>query len=210
MIEYCTIKRSRSVLIQGILKKYINRPITAKIIRPDGGQLLEGCNNTAGELGHTTLVAEGRRCRCQNLGCLEAYAGGWAIAERAREAVSAQPKEGKKLKSLAGEAENITAATVCVAYREGDLLSKRLVEETGQYLGAGVVGIVNAFNPCLLVLGGGVIEGMPELIGIVEDVVRKRTLKPGAEKLKIAKTALGVNAGVIGAAALARNRIKEK
>jgi glucokinase len=175
-----------------------------------GGQLLEGCNNTAGELGHATLVAEGRRCRCPNLGCLEAYAGGWAIAERAQEAVTAHPKEGEKLKSLAGEVGNITAATVCRAYREGDLFSRRLVEETGQYLAAGVVGIVNAFNPCLLVLGGGVIEGLPELIQIVERVTRKRALKPNVEKLKIVKAGLGVRAGVIGAAALARNKIGEK
>ena len=172
-----------------------------------GGQLLEGCNNTAGELGHTTLIAEGRRCHCPNLGCLEAYAGGWAIAERAKEAVSANPQEGEKLTTLAGGVENITAATVSQAYRGGDPLSERLVEETGQYLAAGLVGIVNAFNPCLLVLGGGVIEGLPELIQIVEDIVRKRALRPSVEKLKIVKAGLGVRAGVIGAAALARRKI---
>jgi glucokinase len=172
-----------------------------------GGQLLEGCNNTAGELGHTTLIAEGRRCHCPNLGCLEAYAGGWAIAERAREAVTTNPEEGEKLTTLAGGVENITAATVSQAYQGGDPLSGRLVEETGQYLAAGLVGIVNAFNPCLLVLGGGVIEGLPELIQIVEDVVRKRALRPSAEKLKIVKPGLGVRAGVIGAAALARRKI---
>jgi glucokinase len=172
-----------------------------------GGRLIEGCNNTAGELGHTTIVVEGRKCRCPNVGCLEAYAGGWAIADRAKEAVSANPEEGEKLKSLAGGIENITAATVCKAYREGDLFSKRLVEETGQYLAAGVVGIVNAFNPCLLILGGGVVEGIPELVQIVEGVVQKHALKPAVENLKIVKAGLGAKAGVIGAAALARNKI---
>ncbi|MEE9564411.1 MAG: ROK family protein [Candidatus Hydrothermarchaeaceae archaeon] len=172
-----------------------------------GGQMLEGCNNTAGELGHTTLVAGGRRCHCPNLGCLEAYAGGWAIAERAQEAVSANPTEGEKLMSLAGGVENITAVTVSQAYRDGDPLSERLVEETGQYLAAGVVGIINAFNPCLLILAGGVIEGLPELIQIVEDVTQKRALKSAVEKLKIVKADRGARAGVIGAAALARNKI---
>jgi glucokinase len=172
-----------------------------------GGQLLEGCDNIAGELGHITIVAEGRSCRCPNLGCLEAYAGGWAIAERAKEAVSANPKEGEKLTSLVGSVENISAATVCHAYREGDPLSRRLVEETGQYLAAGVVGIINAFNPCLLVLGGGVIEGMPELIKIVENSVQKRALEPAVENLKIVKAGLGAKAGAIGAAALARGKI---
>jgi glucokinase len=46
-----------------------------------GGRMLEGCSNTAGEIGHTTLIADGRNCSCPNKGCLEAYAGGWAIAE---------------------------------------------------------------------------------------------------------------------------------
>ncbi|MFQ5800995.1 MAG: ROK family protein, partial [Candidatus Hydrothermarchaeales archaeon] len=94
-----------------------------------GGQLLEGCNNTVGELGHITLVAEGRRCRCPNQGCLEAYAGGWAIAQRAQEAVSANPENGGRLTSLAGGVENITAAAVSQACHEGDPLAKILVEE---------------------------------------------------------------------------------
>ncbi len=171
------------------------------------GKLLEGCNNTLGELGHITLVAEGRSCRCPNLGCLEAYAGGWAIAERAKEAVSDKPNDGELLKSLAGSFENISAATVNQGYREGDPLSKKIVEETGQYLASGVVGIINAFNPCVVVLGGGVIEGLPELIPIVEEVTLMRALKPNVEKLKIIKASLGVKAGAIGAAALARNKL---
>ena len=57
-----------------------------------GGRILEGCSNTAGELGHMTIVADGRRCHCPNRGCLEAYAGGWAIAERAQETVRADPQ----------------------------------------------------------------------------------------------------------------------
>jgi len=172
-----------------------------------GGKLLTGCNNTLGELGHITLIANGRRCRCPNLGCIEAYAGGWAIAERAIEMVSANPDDGARLKSLAGSSEKITAATVSQGYREGDPMSKKLVEETGQYLGSGVVGIVNAFNPCQVVLGGGVIEGLPELIPMVEEVTRKHALKPNVDNLKIVKAALGGKAGVIGAAALARNAL---
>ena len=77
-----------------------------------GGRLLEGCSNTAGEIGHTTLIVDGRDCSCPNKGCLEAYAGGWAIAERAQEAVQANPEAGKALISLAGGVEKITAALV--------------------------------------------------------------------------------------------------
>lgn len=174
-----------------------------------GGRMLEGCSNTAGELGHMTLVFHGRRCRCPNQGCLEAYAGGWAIAERAQEAVQQDPTAGQTLVALAGSVETITAATVGQASHEGDPLARHLIKETGWYLAAGVVGIVNAFNPCLLILGGGIIEGMPELIKFVEREVRGHALSAAVQPLRVLKAALGGDAGVIGAAALARKQVME-
>ena len=172
------------------------------------GKLLSGCSNMGGELGHITVVCEGRKCHCPNRGCLEAYVGGWAIAERAQEAVRTLPDEGKRLLSLAGSVEKVTAASVSQAFREGDRLARRLVEETGRYLAAGVVSIVNAFNPCVLVLGGGVVEGIPELIQTVKETVTGRALEANIKNLKIVKAALGNDAGVIGAAALAQNLLK--
>ena len=174
-----------------------------------GGCLLEGCRNSAGELGHTTIIASGRRCRCPNQGCLEAYAGGWAIAERAQEAVHAEPKAGQTLVTLAGSIPHISATTVSPAYADGDPLAHRLGEETAQYLAAGIVSIVNAFNPCLLILGGGVIQGLPEYVSMIERSVRHNALETAVEHLRIVMTALGNKAGVIGAAAMARNKIRE-
>ncbi len=172
-----------------------------------GGNLMVGCSNTGGELGHITIVLGGRNCRCRNVGCLEAYAGGWAISERAQDAVRADPKAGARIIFLAGSIEKITAATVSQAHRQGDDLARKLVRETGQYLAAGVVGIVNAFNPCLLALGGGVINGLPELVQIVKRVTRRRALESAVEKLKVEKVSLGDDAGVIGAATLAQSKI---
>jgi glucokinase len=171
------------------------------------GKLLAGCNNTGGELGHMTIVAGGRKCHCPNLGCLEAYASGWAIAERAQEAVRSNPTDGYKLVSLAGNLENITANTVSQAYKGHDTLASHIVEETGWYLGAGAVSIVNAFNPCLLSLGGGVIEGFPDLVEIVRKVVKDSALKTAVRNLKVVKATLGENTGIIGAAMLAHNLI---
>jgi glucokinase len=171
-----------------------------------GGKLLAGCNNSGGELGHITIIYNGRKCHCPNSGCLEAYAGGWAIAERAQEALRAE-EEGHLLKILAGDVEKITAATVGQAYHEGDLLAQRLVEETGRYLAAGLVSIVNAFNPCRIVLGGGVVEGIPELVQMVKRFVPKRALEVAVEDLEIVRGALGSDAGVVGAAALARDLV---
>ncbi len=174
-----------------------------------GGCLLKGCYNSAGELGHITIIASGRQCRCPNQGCLEAYASGWAIAERAQEAVRADPRAGQTLVALADDIQHISAATISRAYSDGDSLALRLMEETAQYLAAGVVGIVNAFNPCLLILGGGVIQGLPEYIPLIERSVRANALETAVEHLRIVTAALGNKAGVIGAAALARSKIEE-
>ena len=119
------------------------------------GELLRGFGNAAGEVGHIVLVAGGRQCRCGNRGCLEAYAGGWAIAERAQEAVRADPEAGRALVALAGDVGRISAMEVAGAFRRGDPRASRLVRETADYLAAGLTGIVNAFNPRVLILGGG-------------------------------------------------------
>ena len=173
-----------------------------------GGQLLEGCRNSAGELGHLTIVKDGRRCRCPNRGCLEAYAGGWAIAERAQEAVRADPKAGQRLVSLAGTIPQISAATVSRAGEDGDSLSIRLMVETVQYLVAGIVSIANIFNPCLLVLGGSVTIGLKNKLADITSAVRENALPSAGKSLNIVTSALGDNAGVIGAASLAQEQLK--
>ena len=169
-----------------------------------GGHLVEGSTNAAGELGHVTIVADGRACTCRNRGCLEAYAGGWAIAERAQERVLGEPDAGRRLIALAGSAEKVTATTVTQAYNEGDTMAKQLVEETALYLAAGLTGLVNAFNPSLLILGGGVVRGIPDLVARAEPLVRARALEAALADLTIATAELGDKAGVIGAASLAR------
>jgi glucokinase len=174
-----------------------------------GGKVVSGCTNSGGELGHMTIVYDGRQCRCRNKGCLEAYAGGWAIAERAQEAIRTLSTEGKHLLSLAGGIKQVTATTVNQAYRDGDLLARLLVEETARYLAAGVVSIVNAFNPCLVIFGGGIIEDLTELIPRVNEITKNNALEAAVENLKIVKTALGGNAGAIGAAALAHEMLKK-
>lgn len=174
-----------------------------------GGKVLLGCTNSGGELGHITIVSGGRKCHCHNRGCLEAYVGGWAIAERAKEAVRSDPESGEYLISLAGNIENITAATVAKAYHDSDQLSRLLVEKTGKYLASGVVSVVNVFNPCILIFGGSVIEGIPELIQIVKKIVPTMALEAALVKLKIVKAKFGGNAGAIGAAVLAQKLVSK-
>ncbi len=171
-----------------------------------GGALVEGCSNAAGELGHTMLVAGGRRCRCPNRGCLEAYVGGWAVAERAREAIAADPEAGAGLVERAGAADTVTGEHVTDGWRAGDPLATRIHEETVSYLAAGLVGIANAVNPCRIVLGGGVIESVPELVDAVRGALLDRPLAVVADALDVVRAALGSQAGVIGAASYARHR----
>jgi glucokinase len=175
-----------------------------------GGRLFEGPTNTAGELGHMTILAGGRQCHCPNQGCLEAYCGGWAIAERARDAARANLEAGKTLIELAGKIENITAITVSQAYANFDPLAQRLVKDTALYLAAGMVSIVNAFNPHLIILGGSVIQGMPDLVSMAEKRIRLLALPTPVKDLRITVAALGNKAGVIGAAAVARQLATNK
>ncbi len=174
-----------------------------------GGKMIFGCNNIGGELGHITLIYNGRKCRCPNKGCLEAYVGGWAIAERAQETIRTNPTEGKNLLSMVGSFEGITAATIGEAYAKGDYMARKLVDDTGKYLAAGVVGIVNLFNPCCLILGGGVIDGIPDLIQMVKNQIKSRAFEVSVSDLKILKGSLGNNAAVIGSANLAQNLVNK-
>ncbi len=168
------------------------------------GHLRHGATGTAGEIGHLTVQRNGRKCRCPNSGCLEAYAGGWAIAERAREALATDPRGGERLLSLAGEASAVTSKTVEQAYSSGDALARALVDETMGYLACGLVSIVNGFNPKIVVLGGGVLEGFLALVPSLAEAVKARALPAAAEGLAIVPARLGGESGLVGAATYAR------
>lgn len=171
------------------------------------GHLLVGCGGSAGEFGHMIIDRNGPPCRCGNYGCLEAIAGGWAIAKRAKEAVTRYPEAGTALIALAsGQSNNLTAALVAEAAHEKDPLAQRLVAEIGEALSVGTASIVNAFNPCVVILGGGVIEGLPELVQTVKAAVPQRALVAASEQVSIVKAALGGHAGAIGSATMARER----
>lgn len=171
------------------------------------GQVLNGHQGLAGELGHMTIMPYGRDCHCPNRGCWEAYAGGWAIAERARAAVRTDPEAGAALLDRAGGTiDDITGRTVHAACEQGNPMATRLVDVTAEYLGIGLVGVVNAFNPRRIVLGGGVIEGHPPYVERARRIVDQRALRAATDGLELVPSELNGQAGVIGAAAMARVR----
>lgn len=173
------------------------------------GELVQGCAGSAGELGHITIdLNGGQSCRCGNHGCLEAFAGGWAIARRAQHVAASDRRAAAMILELAGgDAEAVTAGVVSDAYHRGDPLAAEIVQRTSDALSAGAASIANSFNPCRLVLGGGVIEGLPELIDRVKAGIAERALEAALRPLLIAKAELGENAGTVGAAMWARRSL---
>ncbi len=164
------------------------------------GELYHGASDVAGEIGHTTIEQNGRRCGCGNYGCLEAYASGPAIADRAREALS--DDLNSILPALAGgDAAMITAQTVYAAAAEGDAIAREVVRDTARYLGTGLASLLNIFNPGVVVIAGGVTQAGDALFEPLRVEVRKRAFRPAVEACRIVPGALPGTAGVVGAAA---------
>ena len=163
------------------------------------GELYHGASDIAGEIGHMTIDSTGRRCSCGNYGCLEAYASGPAIAERATDGLAAGV-ETELLKYVDGDADRLTAEIVYEAAQDGDPLAQQVVRDTAQFLGAGIANLVNIFNPELIVVLGGVTQAGPLLFQPLREEVNRRAFRPAAEVCKIVSGDLPGTAGVYGAA----------
>ncbi len=164
------------------------------------GRLYHGASDVAGEIGHATIDSIGRRCGCGNYGCLEAYASGPAIAERAREALAGgEPSVMPQV--VGGDLSRLTAALVYQAAKDGDRLALEVVRETARLLGAGVANLLNIFNPDVVVLAGGVTQAGDALFEPMRAEVRRRAFKPAVDACRIVPGELQGNAGVVGAVA---------
>jgi len=118
------------------------------------GQLYQGCTGTAGEIGHTVVVADGRRCSCGKRGCLMAYACGIALRDRAWERIQAGEETG--LRDLVwDDPQLISGEMICEIAMKGDPVAQDLIISTGRYLGIGLSTVVQVLNPELIVIGGG-------------------------------------------------------
>jgi glucokinase len=163
------------------------------------GRLYHGASDCAGEIGHTTVEVNGRRCKCGNYGCLEAYASGPAIARRAVEAIEAG-QTSKLPDYVDGALEKITAQTVYQAAHDGDELAEEVVGDTAKFLGAGIANMINIFNPEIVVVFGGVTLAGERLFGPLRREVAKRAFKPAVAVCRIVPAELTGTAGVYGAA----------
>jgi len=165
------------------------------------GQIYHGVTDVAGEFGHVTIDANGRRCKCGNYGCIEAYASGPAIAERAIEGI-ASGVETSLSQYVKGDLAKLTAQIVYEAASDGDEWALEVVRETASLLGAAVASFLNIFNPEVVVICGGVTQAGDKLFQPLRSEVKRRAFKPAWEACRIVPGALPGTAGVFGAAAV--------
>lgn len=174
------------------------------------GKMLRGFNNSAGEIGHLVVKVNGELCTCGNSGCLEAIAGGWAIQKRAQQLAQQDHSAAQMLIDLAGRITSITAKTVILAASRGDIMALKIVDDVADALTAGVISVINLIGPGRVILGGGIIEGMPALIQRIEMGVKKQALKAAISDVQILQAKLHGNAGTMGAAIFAINSLQNR
>ena len=170
------------------------------------GVLLRGAQGAGGELGHVTIDPAGPRCGCGNHGCLEAFASGSAIQRRAREVANEKP--GSALGQLATERQVLGEDVTRLAH-EGDEAALQVLHEAGRWLGIGLAGFVNIFNPEVVAVGGGASRAGEFVLAPAREEVRLRARSPSRDLVEIKGATLGPESGVMGAAALARGEDAE-
>ncbi len=169
------------------------------------GSLHRGAQGAAGDIGHVKVSDDATiLCRCGNTGCLEALAGGWALAQRGAELAARGESP-----FLAERAEHhpLAAADVVAGASSGDRASVVLMTESARLVGDTLARIVNFYNPSLILLGGRLMLAGDAYLATVRNIVYSRSLPLATRELVIAKVALGERAALHGAIALALDEI---
>ncbi len=170
-----------------------------------GGEVYRGAFGIACEYGHMTLVPDGYLCACGNRGCWEMYASGRALARDARELAAQSPVAAARMVKLAGSAELITGPVVTEAAAAGDPAARSICTNMGRWLGRGLANLAAVIDPSVFVIGGGVSAAGELLIGPARvEFAHSLTGRGFRTEARVAGAALGPDAGLIGAADLAR------
>lgn len=160
------------------------------------GKILRGSHGYAAEMGHLTVHPDGERCRCGSRGCLETEASARAI--------------NRNYRRLTGQAKPATTEEIAARARKGEAAARRTLERAGFYLGIGLGIAINLFNPQKILLGGGVMDSGRFILPPAIAEARRRAYRASFTGAGIEKAALGNDAGFIGAAAWARDRLAQK
>lgn len=173
-----------------------------------GGQLQRGSRGFAGEFGHFKIELGGLECACGSTGCLETLASGPNIVRRVREQLFSDPSFS--VSQLARDMEGtLTGERVMRAAMENDELAVSVLKETGLILGAAVASIINLLNVEAVVLGGGVMAAGDLILGPIRKEAYRGTMRASFDCCRIVAAQLGQDAGIIGAALLARDTMEK-
>ena len=171
------------------------------------GKVIAGCNGAAGEIGHMVIKQNGAKCSCGRRGCLEAYASAGALRDRMQKVVLEERKRWPRrresvLWELCGHrVEYLNGKTLFKALEQEDALAQELFEEYIEYLAEGIANIINALQPEVFCIGGGMSEQKEKLLAPLRtSVMDKIYTKHSKLQTRIVAAELGNNAGIIGAA----------
>lgn len=175
------------------------------------GRLYRGASGMAGEFGHQQVVEDGLPCPCGNRGCWEQYASGRVLQRRARAAVDNGDPVGNDLIVIAGSPQEVDGATVGRLAADGHPEAVAWVGEVGRWLGIGLANLAAVLDPSLFVIGGGVSQNGERLLAPARAAFSSHLTGRGYRpEARIVATHLGVDAGLIGAADLARLRARRR
>jgi len=167
-------------------------------------RLHRGFSKQGGELGHVVVDVNGPKCGCGQRGCVEALASRQVICRRIVEAV----RQGRRSVVTETDPKKMRTSLLAQALAQNDDLVREVMTEAMEYLGVAVASIAHVVSPEMVILGGGILEALTdEMLGVVEDSARKRALPLVMDHVKFVRSQLGEDAGVLGAAVLARQAL---
>jgi glucokinase len=169
------------------------------------GRIYRGAAGFAGEFGHMTIDPEGIECACGNIGCLETIASGPSIVRRTRERLYRDRTSSLSRLAIPRDRE-FTAEDIAKASREGDEMAQLMLERTGMFLGIALAAVLNLLNVEMVVMGGGVMDAGDLILKPTIKETRRRAFPPSFNSCEIVIAKLGLSAGMIGAALMARDQ----
>lgn len=170
------------------------------------GKILTGCAHGGGELGHMVIVKDGRPCTCGRHGCFEAYCSATALVTLTKEKFLST-KDTAMHEICGGDVNNVGGKTIFLAMKQGDTAAKEVFDEYLGYLACGIANIINAFQPEVICIGGGISGEKDNLLNpLIPLIAEQAYSKDNTLKTKVCIATLGNDAGIIGAAAASRAR----
>jgi glucokinase len=165
------------------------------------GQIYQGSAGRSGEIGHIRVVRDGPDCSCGGRGCLEAIASGPSLVRRAQAVLSHNRSTSSMWVSSNRRLDLVSAEMIAEAARSGESWASALIEETADYLGLSIAGLINVLDLEHIIIGGGLSQMGDLLLNPIRKAVNRYVLSEYIDIVRILPSALGMDAGAIGAAA---------